>query len=107
MSIVKKWAAEFKRLSKMTTTPETTHEWVLYLQMRKRFSLQCLDRFNKDSTNFVRWFVIMDKPWVQQYTPKPKQQSTQWVRAGFWDAKDILLITLEKVEQLQANITSN
>lgn len=92
--------------------------WVPHLlnadqkQMRKRFSQQSLDRFNRDQTDFVRRFVTMDETWVHHYTPETKQQSKQWVEAGgsvpkkaksiasagkvmasvFWDAKGILLI---------------
>ena len=50
--------------------------WVPHLlnadqkQMCKWHSQQCLDRFKKDPTDFMRWFVNMDETWVHHYTPK-------------------------------------
>lgn len=108
--------------------------WVPHLlnadqkQMRKRFSQQCLDRFKRDPTDFVRRFVTMDETWVHHYTPETKQQSKQWVKAGgpapkkaksipsagkvmasvFWDAKGILLIDyLEKGRTITGKYYSN
>jgi histone-lysine N-methyltransferase SETMAR len=97
-------------------------------QMRKRLSQQCLDRFNRDPTDFVRRFVTMDETWVHHYTPETKQQSKQWVEAGgsapkkaksiasagkvmasvFWDAKGILLIDyLEKGRTITGEYYAN
>ncbi|UYV60230.1 K02A2.6-like [Cordylochernes scorpioides] len=44
-------------------------------QIRKRHSQQCLDRFKRDPTDFVRRFVPMDETRVHHYTPETKQQS--------------------------------
>lgn len=80
--------------------------------IRMKISEQCLDRFHKDKTHFVRRFVTMDETWIHHYTPESKQQSKQWTESGgsapkkakslpsagkimasvFWDAKGILLI---------------
>jgi DNA-binding Xre family transcriptional regulator len=49
---------------------------------RMKISEQCLDRFNKNKTDFVRRFVIMDETWIHHYTPESKQQSKQWTEAG-------------------------
>jgi histone-lysine N-methyltransferase SETMAR len=49
---------------------------------RMKISEQCLDRFNKNKTDFVRRFIIMDETWIHHYTPESKQQSKQWTEAG-------------------------
>ncbi|XP_014483746.1 PREDICTED: uncharacterized protein LOC106746967 [Dinoponera quadriceps] len=62
--------------------------WVPHLlnadqkQMRKRHSQECLDRYKRDSTDFVRRFVTMDETWVQHYTPENKQQSKHVLTMG-------------------------
>jgi histone-lysine N-methyltransferase SETMAR len=84
---------------------------------RMKISEQCLERFNKNETDFLRRFITMDETWIYHYTPESKQQSKQWTEAGcsapkktrsvpsagkvmalvFWDAEGILLINyLEK-----------
>jgi hypothetical protein len=75
-----------------------------------KISEQCLERFNKNKTDFVRRFITMDETWINHYTPESKQQSKQWTEAGclapkkrrlvpsagkvmasvFWDAEGIL-----------------
>jgi hypothetical protein len=65
---------------------------------------QCLERFNKNKTDFLRRFITMDEIWIHHYTPESKQQSKQWTEAGcsapkktgsvpsasvFWDAEGI------------------
>jgi hypothetical protein len=78
---------------------------------------QCLERFNKNKTDFIRRFITMDEGWCRHYTPESKQQSKQWTEAGcsapkktrsvpsagklmesvFWGAEGILFIDyLEK-----------
>jgi len=78
---------------------------------------QCLERFNKNKTDFVRRFITMDETWIHHYTPETKQQSKQWTEAScsvpkktrpvssagkimasvFWGAESILIIDyLEK-----------
>jgi transposase len=49
---------------------------------RIKFSEQCLERFNKNKTDFVRRFITMDETWIYHYTPKSKQQSKQWTEEG-------------------------
>jgi histone-lysine N-methyltransferase SETMAR len=83
-------------------------------QKRTRMKIceQCLERFNKNETDFVRRFIAMDEIWVYHYTPETKQQSKQWTEVGclapkktssvptegkvmasvFWDAEGILFI---------------
>jgi len=84
---------------------------------RMEISEQCLERFNKNKTGFVRRFITMDETWIHHYTPESKQQSNQWTEAGcsvpkktslvpsagklmtwvFWNAEDILFLDyLEK-----------
>jgi len=84
---------------------------------RMKISEQCLERFNKNKTDFMRRFIDMDETWIHHYTPETKQQSKQWTEAGcsapkkissvpsagkvmasvFWDAEGILFIDyLEK-----------
>jgi len=58
--------------------------WVLRLltadqkRTRMKISEQCLERFNKNKTDFVRRFIIIDETWIHHYTPESKQQSKQW-----------------------------
>jgi len=42
-----------------------------------KISEQCLERFNKNKTDFVRQFITMDKTWMHHYTPESKQHSKQ------------------------------
>jgi hypothetical protein len=93
-----------------------------------KISEQCLERFNKNKTNFVHQFIIMDETWIQHYTQESKQQSKQWTEAGcsapkktrsvssagkvmasvFWDAEGILYIGyLEKGKTITREYYSN
>lgn len=108
--------------------------WVPHLltidhkRTRMRVSQECLDRFNKNKTDFIRRFITMDETWVHHYTPETKQQSKQWTEAGcsapkkaktipsagkvmasvFWDAKGILLIDyLEKGKTITGEYYAN
>jgi hypothetical protein len=47
-----------------------------------KISEQCLERFNKNKTDFVRRFITMDETWIHHYTPESKQQSKQWTEAS-------------------------
>jgi histone-lysine N-methyltransferase SETMAR len=49
---------------------------------RKKISEQCLERFNKNKTDFVHQFITMDETWIHHYTTESKQQSKQWTEAG-------------------------
>jgi histone-lysine N-methyltransferase SETMAR len=49
---------------------------------RMKISEQCLERFNKNKTDFVRRFITMDETWIHHYTPESKQRSKQWTEAG-------------------------
>ena len=49
---------------------------------RMKISEQCLERFNKNKTDFLRRFITMDETWIHHYTPESKQQSKQWMEAG-------------------------
>jgi histone-lysine N-methyltransferase SETMAR len=42
---------------------------------RMKISEQCLQRFNKNRTDFVCRFITMDETWIHHYTPESKQQS--------------------------------
>ena len=44
---------------------------------RMKISEECLERFNKIKTDFVRRFITMDETWIHHYTPESKQQSKQ------------------------------
>jgi hypothetical protein len=93
-----------------------------------KISEQCLERFNKNKTDFVCRFITMDETWIHHYTPEPKQQSKQWTEAGcsapkktrsvpssgkvmasvFWDAEGILSIDyLEKAKTITGGYYSN
>ena len=96
---------------------------------RMKISEQCLERFNKNKTDFVRRrFITMDETWIHHYTPESKQQSKQWTKAGcsapkktrsvpsagkvmasvFWDAEGILFIDyLEKGKIITREYYSN
>jgi hypothetical protein len=39
---------------------------------RMKISEQCLKRFNKNESTFVRRFVTIDKTWIHYYTPESK-----------------------------------
>ena len=47
-----------------------------------KISEQCLERFNKNKTDFARRFITMDESWIHHHTPESKQQSKQWREAG-------------------------
>ena len=85
-----------------------------------KISEECLERINKNKTDFVRRLITMDETWIHHYTPESKQQSKQWTEAGcsapkktssvpsagkvtasvFQDAEGIsLLIILKRVKQ--------
>jgi histone-lysine N-methyltransferase SETMAR len=49
---------------------------------RIKISEQCLERFNKNKTDFFRRFITMDETWIHHYTPESKHQSNQWTEAG-------------------------
>jgi histone-lysine N-methyltransferase SETMAR len=86
---------------------------------RMKISEQCLERFNKNKTDFERRFITMDEIWIHHYRPQSKQQLKQWTEAAcsapktrsvpsagnvmasvFWDAEGIsLLIILKRVKQ--------
>ena len=93
-----------------------------------KISEQCLERFNKNKTDFVRRFITMDEAWIHHYTPESKQQSKQRTKAGcsapkktrwvpsagkvmalvFWDAEGILFIDyIEKGKTLTREYYSN
>ena len=92
-----------------------------------KISEQCLERFSKNKTDFVRRFITMDETWIHHYTPESKQQSKQWTEAGcsapkktrsvpsgkvmasvFWDAEGILFIDyLEKGKTIIGEYYSN
>jgi histone-lysine N-methyltransferase SETMAR len=94
----------------LTADPKRTHT---------KISEQCLERFNKNKTDFVRRFITMDETWIHHYTPESKQQSKQWAEAScsapkktrsvplagkvmasvFLDAEGILFIVLKRVKQ--------
>jgi histone-lysine N-methyltransferase SETMAR len=93
-----------------------------------KISEQCLERFNKNKTDFVCRFIAMDEIWIHRYTPESKRQSKQWTEDGcaapkktrsvpsagkvmasvFWDAENILFIDyLEKDKTITGEYYSN
>jgi len=96
-----------------------------------KISEQCLERFNKNTTDFVDFvcqFITMDGTWIHHYTPESKQQSKQWTEAScsapkktrsvpsagkvmasvFWDAEGILFIDyFEKGKTIPREYYSN
>lgn len=105
-------------LHKELDMKKLTARWVPRLltveqkQVRMNLSRECLARFQKNKTDFMRKFVTTDETWIHYHTPESKIQSKQWKHrnspppkkamtvksAGkvmasiFWDAKGILLI---------------
>jgi histone-lysine N-methyltransferase SETMAR len=49
---------------------------------RMKVSETCLERFNKNKTDFMRRFITMNETWIHHYTPESKHQSKQWTEAG-------------------------
>jgi hypothetical protein len=39
-----------------------------------KISEQCLERCNKNKTDFIRRFITMDDTWIHHYAPESKQQ---------------------------------
>jgi transposase len=39
---------------------------------RMKISEQCLERFNKNKTDFVHWFIAMDETWIRRYIYRHK-----------------------------------
>jgi histone-lysine N-methyltransferase SETMAR len=95
---------------------------------RMKISEQCLERFNKNETDFLRRFITMDEAWIYHYTPESKQQSKQWTEDGcsapkktrsvpsagkvmasvFWDAEGTFFIdNLEKDKTRTGEYYSN
>jgi histone-lysine N-methyltransferase SETMAR len=95
---------------------------------RMKISEQCLERFNKNKTDFMHRFITMDETRIHHYTPESKQQSKQWTEAGcsapkktrlipsagkvmasvFWDAESILFIDyLSKGKTITGKYYSN
>jgi histone-lysine N-methyltransferase SETMAR len=89
---------------------------------------QCLERFNKNKTDFVCQFITLDETWIQHYMPESKQQLKQWTEAScsvpkktmavlsagkvvasvFWDAEGILYVDyLEKGKTITGEYYSN
>ncbi|UYV83917.1 hypothetical protein LAZ67_X000603 [Cordylochernes scorpioides] len=56
--------------AKTATTPETI-EKVHDIVLDDRRVKQCLDRFKRNFTDFVRRFFTMDETWVHHYTQQP------------------------------------
>lgn len=99
-------------------------------QKRKRVttSTQCLDKFKRNPSEFLRCYVTVDETWIHHYTPETKSQSAQWVSPGegapkkaktipsagkvlatiFWDSKGIILIDyLEKGRTITGQYYAN
>jgi len=95
---------------------------------RVKISEQCLERFNKNKTDFMRRLITMDETWIHHYTPESKQQSKQWTEADcsapkktrsvpsagkvmaslFWDAEGILFTDyLEKGKKITGEYYCN
>jgi histone-lysine N-methyltransferase SETMAR len=95
---------------------------------RMKISEQCLERFNKNESDFVRRFITMDETWIHHYIPESKQQSKQWTEAGcstpgktrsvpstgkvmasvFWDTEGILFTDyLKKGKTITGEYYSN
>jgi hypothetical protein len=49
---------------------------------RMKISEQCLERFNKNKTDFMRRFITMDETWINHYTPESKQQQNGGQKLG-------------------------
>ena len=78
---------------------------------RVTISKKCLDKFKRNSNEFLRRYVTVDETWIHYYTPEMKEQSKQWTSPGerapkkaktipsagkvmatvIWDSKGIIL----------------
>lgn len=67
-------------------------------RVRMQLSKECLERFKKNATDFMRRFVTTDETWVYYYTKFQSNQNSASKKANkvmasvFWDAKGILMI---------------
>ncbi|CAG9788975.1 unnamed protein product [Diatraea saccharalis] len=52
---------------------------------QKRVSQECLDRFNSNTTDFLRRFVTTDETWVHHYILESKIQFKQWTEKSHSD----------------------
>jgi len=115
---------DMKKLCARWVPPLTADE----KRTRMKVSEQCLERFNKNKTDFERRFITMNEAWIHHYTPESRQQSKQWTEAGcsapkktrsvpsagkvmasvFWDVEGILFIDyLEKSKTITGEYYSN
>lgn len=99
-------------------------------QKRRRMddSTDCLQRFNRNKSEFLRRYITVDETWVHHYTPETKEQSKEWRKTGerppkkaktvlsagkvmatvFWDTKGIIFIDyLEKGKTINGEYYSN
>ncbi|XP_014486230.1 PREDICTED: histone-lysine N-methyltransferase SETMAR-like [Dinoponera quadriceps] len=107
-----------KILSEDLGMRKLTGRWVPRLltldekRIRHNISKECLDRFQRDTTDFLRRFVTVDKIWIHRYTPESKKQPKRWTLAEkpvpkkaktshsagkvmttvFWDSHGVLLV---------------
>ena len=51
-------------------------------RIRVMTSEKNLAYFNRNSKQFLRRFVTMDKTWIHHYTPESREWSKQWVKPG-------------------------
>ena len=51
-------------------------------QRREDVSTECLSLYKRNSSKFLRRFIIVDETWVHHYTPESKKQSKQWTPRG-------------------------
>ena len=56
--------------------------------MHKKISEEYLEHFNKNKTDFVHWFIMMDETGIHHYAPEFKQQSKQWDRIWLFTTKE-------------------
>ncbi|GFW78558.1 mariner transposase [Trichonephila clavipes] len=47
-------------------------------QQRIDDSKQCLDRFNRNKSEFLRRYGTMDETWLHHFTPESNRQSAEW-----------------------------
>ena len=128
------WARSDNRLPWNFSTAvgmrKLTAKWVPHLltidQKRERVcdTKSCLNLFNRNSSDFLRRLVVIDKTWIHHYMPESKEQEKQWVGPGgtapkwaktqqlarkvmasvFWDSSGILFIDyLEKGKTINSD----
>lgn len=61
--------------------------------MLMKVSEESLEYFNKNKTDFVHWFIMINETCIHHYTPESRHQSKRWTEAGSAVSKKAKLIS--------------